>query len=371
MELDELRLKKEYFMEMSFKTLLYGKIFAVGSLIVIGIISFLEYNFYHLPSLLYCRLILILSSAVFLLLSCKVFKAKPNIIVPFHVLNLLCGILMMAGLAIVKSQSSYFNHSLKLSSITGGMVTMIFILFVFSSGARKYLSYIVLIPLMILIGYFSLGSNADWVDISFFINPLVAGIGASVFTFYQEKLQFQEFKMRKLAEVRKNLLEEEVKERKILEEKLKKQAAYDELTGVLNRRAGFELLRSKGSTGRLVLCYIDLDDLKKINDNYGHATGDAVIITLCNTIKPFIREDDFICRVGGDEFIVIFQNCTALEVELIIERIKQKLKEQTGEFEIDFSYGISEYEANKFSISQLIEQADNSMYKNKLKKKTI
>lgn len=370
MELDEQQLQKEYFREKLSKTLAYGKLFSVGSFIMISIISLLEYYTHHRISLFYCRLMLLIPSTAFIFLSFKVLKEKTNLILPFHLINLLGGILMMVGLVIVKSHDAYLSSIFSFSSMTGGIVAVIFILFIFSTGAEKYLGYILVIPLLALIAYLFFSGNGNWIDISFFINPLIAAMSAGIFSFYQEKLKFQEFKMRKLAEIRKDLLEIEMKEKNLLEKELRKQAVYDELTGVFNRRAGFELLHAKGCTCKLALCYIDLDNLKEINDQYGHTVGDAMIVTLCNSIKYVIREDDFIFRMGGDEFIVVFHDCTTKEAELAIKRIKQQLAGDVHGCKINFSYGISEHSPAESTINQLIEDADNNMYKDKLRKKS-
>lgn len=370
MELDEFLLKKEYSAEKSLETLLFGKIFSIGSLIIISLISVVEYLTYHMVDLLYCRLILIITSATFMLLSFKVFKNKTHLILPFHILNLLGAVLMITGLAIVKTHNEYLRSIFNVSSLSGGIVTVIFILFIFSSGSGEYLGYIILIPVIALIGYFVSWGKISWVDISFLVNPLITGIGACILKIFHEKLQYQEFKTRKLLEKTKDLLETEINEKNILEEKLRNQATFDELTGVFNRRAGLELLKAKCDTYKLILCYIDLDNLKEVNDIYGHTIGDNMILIICNAIRNSIREDDFIFRVGGDEFIVVFNNCTNEEVEVVMGRIKQKLKETDFQYKIDFSYGISQHVTGKSNINQVIENADRNMYQDKIRKKS-
>lgn len=95
---------------------------------------------------------------------------------------------------------------------------------------------------------------------------------------------------------------------------------------------------------------LDINGLKHINDTYGHDSGDKYILSVCNDIKAHIRKNsDIIIRQGGDEFLVVFDNCSIEEAEEICKRFK------------NVSYGIGQ---NK-NINEAIKQADKKMYINK------
>ena len=94
--------------------------------------------------------------------------------------------------------------------------------------------------------------------------------------------------------------------------KIKFFSEYDSLTGVYNRRAGFEKLsqlykssESKNST--ISVCFIDINGLKEVNDALGHESGDELILSVIAGIKHNIRNNDFVARLGGDEFLIIFE----------------------------------------------------------------
>lgn len=94
--------------------------------------------------------------------------------------------------------------------------------------------------------------------------------------------------------------------------KLKYYASIDDMTGVLNRRAGLELLNkqfesTKEIKEKMVICYIDVDNLKMINDTFGHNEGDELLISMTKIMKESIRKDDFLIRIGGDEFLAVFR----------------------------------------------------------------
>lgn len=96
---------------------------------------------------------------------------------------------------------------------------------------------------------------------------------------------------------------------KIKEEELLKHASFDTLTGVMNRRSGMALLEEKihgPYQQEFYVCYIDINGLKTVNDNFGHSAGDDLIKTSCEIINCNIDSGDVLFRMGGDEFIIVF-----------------------------------------------------------------
>ena len=171
----------------------------------------------------------------------------------------------------------------------------------------------------------------------------------------------------------------DINERKKMEKELLRLAHYDTLTGVYNRGYGLELLQrqlklSKRNKLSFSLAYTDIDNLKEINDEFGHDEGDLVLKEVVKLFKSTLREIDIICRMGGDEFLLIFPESSLKEAPLIKERLgkdliilNQTLKKP---YKIDHSIGFSEYDpANPLPMDELIRIADQRMYEEKKKNK--
>jgi len=158
--------------------------------------------------------------------------------------------------------------------------------------------------------------------------------------------------------------------------KLKQVAITDDLTGVYNRRFFYEVINrqvefSKRQSSNFVICYLDIDNLKKVNDSYSHKEGDKLILKIVNTMKQTIRKTDYIFRMGGDEFLILFPNSQISDAEKLMKRIRANVKRKSIKgIPVDFSFGLSEYQHNKnISIDDLICKADSRMYVAKKAKK--
>jgi diguanylate cyclase (GGDEF)-like protein len=160
-------------------------------------------------------------------------------------------------------------------------------------------------------------------------------------------------------------------------EKLEEMSRTDPMTGIGNRRFAYEILAKQiemvnREQSSFIVCYVDIDNLKTINDNHGHAAGDRLIKTVVDSLKGVIRSSDYLFRMGGDEFLIIFPKAKLDESEKLIERIRESLNKQTicGN-PIDFSFGLSEFNAGaSLSIDELIKRADSRMFKAKKIKKS-
>jgi len=167
----------------------------------------------------------------------------------------------------------------------------------------------------------------------------------------------------------------DITERKQAEEELRISATTDALTGVLNRRFGLllfgkQLQLSKRSNSKLSICYLDVDDLKKINDTYGHQEGDEVLRLVSKLSKEILREADIICRLGGDEFLLILPQCSVNKAIIVWKRIAKKLAafnaRKMKPYSITLSRGFAECNStDEKSVDQLIAIADQGMYKDK------
>ena len=167
-------------------------------------------------------------------------------------------------------------------------------------------------------------------------------------------------------------------QRKQMEEEMEKLAHFDSLTGAFNRGYGLGLLSRELKFARrrktpFLLVYIDIDDFKNINDTFGHGEGDQVLKKVVKLLKSTLRDIDIICRMGGDEFLLIFPESSPKDLPIINERFNRNLIKfnQTIKkaYKIGFSIGISYYDPkNPQPIDELISIADKNMYKEKKKK---
>ncbi len=176
---------------------------------------------------------------------------------------------------------------------------------------------------------------------------------------------------------------EDITKEKEMEERLKEYANIDELTKVLNRRAGYLLLETEAKKAKrkkipLVVAFIDMDNLKKINDNFGHEKGDEFILKMVEILKSSVRDTDSIMRIGGDEFVIVFPESTIQDVEYIFkERILKKIDEYNSKSDfslpLGLSYGLAEYNNfdSDFDIEEMLKMADSRMYEMKARKKVL
>lgn len=165
-------------------------------------------------------------------------------------------------------------------------------------------------------------------------------------------------------------------------ESLKKtiyQSKYDKLTNVYNRHS-FEdilidiMLKESGLKSKFSLVLIDIDNLKYINDIYGHLAGDELLQLFTTSIKKDIRYSDVFARYGGDEFIGLFFNISENDLVNKFERVKKYLSNNPLEYNddkiiCDFSYGIAYYPQDSSDYNELVEIADKRMYEYKEKNK--
>jgi diguanylate cyclase (GGDEF)-like protein/PAS domain S-box-containing protein len=171
----------------------------------------------------------------------------------------------------------------------------------------------------------------------------------------------------------------DISQRKEAEKKLEKLARIDSLTGCYNRRYGLELFDrqiklSHRSKSPLLLNFLDVDNFKDINDSFGHEEGDKVLKEVVKLLKSALREIDIICRMGGDEFLLIFPDSSLKDASLIKERLDKNLSKLNHSlkkpYKIELSVGLSCYDPdNPQPMDELIRIADQKMYEDKKNKK--
>ncbi len=154
-------------------------------------------------------------------------------------------------------------------------------------------------------------------------------------------------------------------------ENLNYKASHDELTGAYNR-AGYELLVSGLDLDSTYMMLLDVDNFKYINDTYGHETGDKVLIKLVQVLNTIFRDDDCICRIGGDEFVVFMVHSSGIPQRLIESKIIQindeLSKTEDGLPPISISVGVVNGK-NVDDVESLFEKTDAAMYESKKKGK--
>lgn len=148
-------------------------------------------------------------------------------------------------------------------------------------------------------------------------------------------------------------------------------ATHDAMTKCLNRKAGLErlntILKNYSQCAPISIIYADLNNLKMINDNYGHSEGDKAIIKISKIFKESIKKDDFVVRLGGDEFLIVLLNTCEKDAEKIIEFINKKTKliNISNRVELSVSCGVATYTREYVSMEEFINEADRRMYENK------
>ncbi|MET1257253.1 diguanylate cyclase [Aliikangiella maris] len=168
------------------------------------------------------------------------------------------------------------------------------------------------------------------------------------------------------------LLHHAVQQRKV-QKKLAKLALTDELTGSSNRRDVLQKLEDEISRAQryqhsLTIAIIDLDYFKKINDNFGHETGDKVLIAFAKICKQNLRASDLMGRVGGEEWLLAFPHTTIHETVDIISRIQADFREKTIppiDYPLTFSVGVTNYHDNAATITAMTKNADEALYEAK------
>jgi diguanylate cyclase (GGDEF)-like protein/PAS domain S-box-containing protein len=171
----------------------------------------------------------------------------------------------------------------------------------------------------------------------------------------------------------------DITERMRLEEEIRNLSLTDELTGLYNRR-GFTLLAEQEvklahrEKRPLLLIFCDVDNLKMINDNWGHAYGDLALKEVSAILKESLRESDILGRIGGDEFVALALAVSKESAEIITNRIQSalELRNQEGDksYQLAFSLGIACYDFEAPStLDELIAKADGLMYLQKQSRK--
>jgi len=190
----------------------------------------------------------------------------------------------------------------------------------------------------------------------------------------REKIQIQLLKnlLKEITHKYDEFIEEQEKELK----DIKLESNKEPLTGLYNRKFLHNYIEKAWIKNRrehvsFVLIFIDLDNFKPINDNFGHEEGDKVLKEIANILKESFRENDFIVRLGGDEFVVLItlQNNHINDIKKIIDSLRKRVEDKLNKYNLSFSYGVAIYPKDGKDLSTLLEKADIRMYEEKKKRK--
>jgi diguanylate cyclase (GGDEF)-like protein/PAS domain S-box-containing protein len=167
-------------------------------------------------------------------------------------------------------------------------------------------------------------------------------------------------------------LSSDITELKESQTKLEQMAFYDALTGLPNRRMLSDRLQQAMAFAQrnerlLAICYLDLDGFKPVNDTWGHAAGDRLLIEAARRLLSCVRGGDTVSRLGGDEFVVLLGNLAHLdECEMALDRLRHELcmpfPLPEGEAVLSASIGVTLFPLDSSDVDTLIRHADQAMY---------
>jgi diguanylate cyclase (GGDEF)-like protein len=163
-------------------------------------------------------------------------------------------------------------------------------------------------------------------------------------------------------------------QKSLLDREVRSLAITDDLTGIFNRR-GFlatatqQLKLAHRDMQSVLLFFLDLDNLKGINDSFGHREGDLALIRTADALEKTFRESDVLARLGGDEFAVLALEASIPDLRLIQSRLEENLDQTNAEefqYRLELSFGVARYDPlSPVSIGELMDAADQDMYKHK------
>jgi diguanylate cyclase (GGDEF)-like protein/PAS domain S-box-containing protein len=158
----------------------------------------------------------------------------------------------------------------------------------------------------------------------------------------------------------------------LLHSRMQRLAITDSVTNLYNRRGFYELARREIERARrfghsLSVIMMDLDQLKSVNDTYGHAVGDQVLRTLADRLSQHVREFDILCRYGGDEFALLLPETDLFMAASVAERLRvsiadEPIKTEGGPVLVTISLGVTKATPNTTNLEELLKSADRALY---------
>jgi len=167
-------------------------------------------------------------------------------------------------------------------------------------------------------------------------------------------------------------IERDLTRYKKMERQLAQMALFDDLTGSLSRAAFFQQAEKEFARARryhrpLTTLMIDIDHFKRVNDEYGHAAGDQVLVIFAEAVQEMIRTTDFMGRVGGEEFAILMPDTPMNAACHLAERIRERINKypylaRDMLIEITASLGVAELQTSDENFQALLQRADDALY---------
>lgn len=145
-------------------------------------------------------------------------------------------------------------------------------------------------------------------------------------------------------------------------------SSHDQLTGLYNRHhlneeGGRNFSRAQRSQDKFSVIMLDIDHFKAVNDTYGHLSGDKVLVAVSSLFKKFKRNEDFVTRYGGEEFVILLDNCGIAEAKEKAENLRQRIERLSPDgINISASFGVAEFNNSHNSFEELLKDADKALY---------
>lgn len=215
---------------------------------------------------------------------------------------------------------------------------------------------VLMISFMLIMATINLKINRMEIKLKFFILPIFLGV------LFASTIAYLSIK-------RTRYLEDRIREKT---KEFEYYATMDEMTNTYNRRMGLKMMKchfllSKRHKNILSVCYLDINRLKFINDNFGHDKGDELIKDTSKMLRSSVRESDIVARMGGDEFLIILPDCDVVGAKKVIKRLTEKMqtynKVSRKCYRVSVSFGLSESSfSDKKTMEDMLVEADNRMY---------
>jgi diguanylate cyclase (GGDEF)-like protein len=160
----------------------------------------------------------------------------------------------------------------------------------------------------------------------------------------------------------------------LLDRELRYLALTDDLTCLYNRRGFFaaatqQLKLAQRNSQSLLLLFCDVDDLKSINDTYGHREGDLALVRTADALEQSFRGSDILSRLGGDEFVVLVSETSNQTQEVVLRRLEKNLRKSSAtesRYELSVCVGVARFDPKRaITLGELMVQADKAMYEKK------
>ena len=269
-------------------------------------------------------------------------------------------------------EKDFYKHKINFYSNVN-MQTVYIYLVLNHNGVDKYLNSTMNHALMIFLIMTLLASLGVFLlHNHYIIHPLEL---LRQFAYYQSKIP-PAFRIMELEYVRSSLIQTF---RRLDEEKqeLYELSRVDQLSGLMNRNALHErtdwlIAEASRENTQFAVLFLDLDHFKDVNDSLGHKIGDALLKTIATYLQEVIRTEDFVARIGGDEFVIVINNYEShLELTRIMQRLLDRIKEpfliESHPIYVSGSVGVVIYPKDGTDMATLLKHADIAMYEAKRK----